>query len=592
MTASIPKVAADFETSLDQAVAENATTATLLSATDEDGVVLASGLYAFTIDNDTDYKEYIVCQLVGTALTSISNISRQGVVSSGFNNYHRRGASVQITDWAILYRLMANLTGVIDLDASVPLEYDATATISGANMLATKAYVDAIVSGGTVTFDQQVAASQIAGENLTAQASIYFKESDGRWWNTDADTLATVSNVVQGIALSTVTTGNSFQVAISGPVSLTSTVAGTRYYVSSTAGALTTTAPSAPAFVRLVGIGLPSNKLLLCPPSTLAQMSGTVGVPSATNKFVTEAGTSADAVDQSQATQNGTFSAGEADATTRHNRLAQSFVPTKSIIRGVNLYKSANTGTFTGTVTVAIFADSGGSPTGAALATKTITNALYLAYAVGEFTALFTSELTVTPGSLYWVVVSTSTSDTANCINLGTNTAGGYASGSAKYNNTADGWVAISTIDLYFKTLEGAFGKAILGDSTGFVPIGVRKVAYKTGNITLANSATANVVAHGLGRIPNIVEAFLGDGSSSHGMYAAGVYDVGAATYASNGFVYNEATSGGGLNSTAAILTTLNATGGGSVTVTVQVDENVVIFSADANLRTISYKIS
>jgi len=591
MSVSLLKIAADLQLSLAAAVTVGQTTATLASASDADGVALPSGKYGFTVDGDTSAKEYIVCDLVGTALTNIQNVSRQDAATTGFANYHRFGATVTITDWAILSRMLNNLNGTTGFDAASPLSYDGDVSGLVGNDIPTVNYVLSVVNGGTVSFDQQVLTSQTAGENLTAEDSVYQKASDGAWYKTDADTQATVQDVVQGIALATQTTGGTLQIAISGAVQMTSTVIGTRYYVSSTAGAFVTSAPSAPAFARLVGIGLPSNKLLLCPPSTLAQFSGIAAQPSATNKFLAQADSSDDGTDQSQTTQNATSAVGQADTSGLRVKLAQSFVPTKTTLRGVALYKAANTGTFTGTVTVSIQADTAGSPSGSALSTKTITNALWAAYSVAEFTALFSAEITLTLGSTYWIVVETSTTDTANCINLGTNSAGGYGSGSVKYNNTTDGWVAVSTIDLYFKTLQGVVGKAILADSSGFLPVGTRKASAKVGNLILANSATANVVAHGLGRIPNFVEATCGGGSSGHGSYSAGIYDVANNAYACNGFTYNEGSAGGQESGTSQVVVTQNGTGTGAVSITVSVDENVVIFSADANTRTITYKI-
>jgi hypothetical protein len=185
-------------------------------------------------------------------------------------------------------------------------------------------------------------------------------------------------------------------------------------------------------------------------------MVGSTGVPSSTNKFVTQDNILNSTTDQTQTTQNGTVELGEANATTKKNKIAQSFIPTKTKIRGVNLYKSADLGTFTGTVTVSLQADSSGSPSGSALATTTISNANYLALPVGEFDAIFTTEYSsLVAGNLYWIVIETSTSDNSNHPNIGKNTAGGYANGSVKYNNSTDGWTAISTIDLYFKTLQG-----------------------------------------------------------------------------------------------------------------------------------------
>jgi len=187
-----------------------------------------------------------------------------------------------------------------------------------------------------------------------------------------------------------------------------------------------------------------------------AALVGTQGAPSATNTYVTLDNVYASTYDQQQTTQNSTVEFGMASTTGQKNKINQSFTPVKTKNRGVHLYKTADTGVFTGTVTVALYADSAGSPTGLALGTVTLTNAQWLAMPVGEFEVIFSSEYSSqVAGSLYWIQVSSSTADNSNHPNLGTNTAGGYANGSAKYWNTTDGYVAIANIDLYFKTLQG-----------------------------------------------------------------------------------------------------------------------------------------
>ncbi len=160
--------------------------------------------------------------------------------------------------------------------------------------------------------------------------------------------------------------------------------------------------------------------------------------------------------DQQQTTQNITVEVGEANTTTKKNLLAQSFIPTKTKIRGVRLYKSANTGSFTGTVKVALQLDSSGTPSGSDLASVTISNAVYNALAVGQFEAIFSSEYgTLDKTKTYWIVVTCSTSDTSNHPNLGGNSAGGYANGITKYKNATDGWLTLAGVDLYFKTMQG-----------------------------------------------------------------------------------------------------------------------------------------
>lgn len=142
MTNSLGKVVADFSTTLNLKTAIGATSATLDSATDDDGVALPTGTYFLTLDRKSANKEYIKCTLTGTALTDIYHVSRQGALTSGTTKTHRKGATVEITDFAIIKKMLDLLDGTTDLNASVPLKYDATATISNANHLATKAYVD------------------------------------------------------------------------------------------------------------------------------------------------------------------------------------------------------------------------------------------------------------------------------------------------------------------------------------------------------------------------------------------------------------------------------------------------------------------
>lgn len=475
MSATIPKTAADFEVLLAAPVEVGATSFTISSATDEDGVALASGLYAFTLDGDTDYKEFVIGSLSGTTVSSVYHVSVQNVATSGTATYHRQGASVAITDWVAIGRLTATSRGDAGFDSAAPLYYDAAPTFSTGNQIVTKTYVDSVVNGGTVSFQNQILATQTAGENLTAGNSVYLKESDQRWYNTDADLSATFAGTKRGIAVSTQTTGNTLSILIAGiQTGYVGLTVGAPYYASNTAGAIATTAGT---FTVFVGTALSTTTLLFDQYQrdipTGAQkdaLAGTQGVPNSSNKYVTNDNTSSATTDQSQLTANSTQIFGAASTTGLQNRLAQSFIPAKTKIRGVNLDKDADTGTFTGTVTVSIQSDSSGEPDGVALATITISNATWLATPVGVFEALFSAEVSLTVGTTYWIVAETSTADTANHPNLGANSAGGYTSGSVKYYNATDDWVAIPTIDLYFATLEGINSQVIKSNTSGQVP--------------------------------------------------------------------------------------------------------------------------
>ena len=98
--AKLGTIIADFRTALATKMSIGATTGTLQSATDDDGVALPAWRYFFTIDGDNSQKEHISCELNGTDLTSIKSVSRQGVETSGTVREHRVGASVVITNFA------------------------------------------------------------------------------------------------------------------------------------------------------------------------------------------------------------------------------------------------------------------------------------------------------------------------------------------------------------------------------------------------------------------------------------------------------------------------------------------------------------
>lgn len=503
MSTTLPKVAADFSQSLLSSVLAGATTATLNSANDADGNVLTSGKYCLTVDIDASTKEYIVADLVGTALTNIQNISRQGVVTTGFAVYHRAGASVTISDWAVLYRLIYDLTTTNALDAGLPLGYDAAPAGLTGNNLATVAYVLSVVNGGAVTFDQQVIGGETAGETLLLHDHVYLKEADGKWYKVSASTSSTFQELKRGIALGAANTNASVTIAISGPIpGFSGLSTGSKYYASNTGGLISASAGTNTVFV---GWALSTTILLLSPlgrdipyGNEKDALAGTIGTPSSSNKYVTKFNSFID-IDQSQTTQDTTSAVGEANATTKKNEVAQSFTPTYPGIRGAKLYKAADTGSFTGTMTVALQADSTGSPSGSNLASVVIPNATWLLIPVGEFFAEFSSEyLSLVPGTLYWLVVSTSTADTSNHPNLNYAVAGGYAGGSAKYNNTTDGWVPITNADFYFKTLDPILSQVAVADPTrALVPVSILPsglIDMDTSTSTLASSTTETTV--------------------------------------------------------------------------------------------------
>lgn len=148
MATKLATIIADFTTQLASELAVGGTTATLSSATDDDGVALPSGRYFFTLDGANSKKEHISCDLSGTTLTNIKTVSRQGVETAGVLRKHRIGSSIGITDFSHILQINALLAGITDLNSLVPLKYDGTPTISDSKHLATKAYVDSVAVAG------------------------------------------------------------------------------------------------------------------------------------------------------------------------------------------------------------------------------------------------------------------------------------------------------------------------------------------------------------------------------------------------------------------------------------------------------------
>lgn len=297
MSSKIPSAPADVELQLSTAISIGATTFSVASANDDDGVALPSAIYCFTIDNGSSNKEYLMGLLNGTDITAVKSVSRQGVETSGAVRPHRVGSPCIITDFATIQRVAGALNGTVDLDGANPIGYDAEPSLADRKDLATVGYVLDLVTGGTVTFDNQTLAGVLAGETITAGQSVYLKESDQRWWLTDADIVATVDNVRLGIALGAGTAGVAITggVLLEGAYTTTGLTAGSRYYLGNTAGALTTTVGTN---AMIVGLALSTTRLLFSPSrfsiptfnEKLAMAGGGIlGTPSTSNKFATEA---------------------------------------------------------------------------------------------------------------------------------------------------------------------------------------------------------------------------------------------------------------------------------------------------------------
>lgn len=152
MATKLSKIVADFVTQLAATMLVGATTGTLQSVTDDDGVALTNGVYYFTLDGNNSNKEYIQATITGTSMASIKTVSRQGTLVAGTVRQHRAGCLVEVTDFAAIKMMMNILDGTDGLNASVPLAYDGAPVLTpGSNQLATVAYAESLANQGAAT---------------------------------------------------------------------------------------------------------------------------------------------------------------------------------------------------------------------------------------------------------------------------------------------------------------------------------------------------------------------------------------------------------------------------------------------------------
>lgn len=161
--------------------------------------------------------------------------------------------------------------------------------------LARKAYVDSVVVGGAVTYNRVVVAGN-AGATVTAGQLVYLDVADGEWKLCDADTAASVENIILGLAQGAGTDGNPITSGVllfgldSNQTGLTTN---TKYFASNTAGGIATSAGTTEVSV---GISRSTTSILFWPrfDQQLTEdlqdaLAGSSGTPSGSNKFVTAA---------------------------------------------------------------------------------------------------------------------------------------------------------------------------------------------------------------------------------------------------------------------------------------------------------------
>lgn len=377
MSTKLGVILADFSTQLATAISVGGTTATLQSATDDDGIALPAGRYFFTIDGTNSNKEHFSCVLSGTALTSLMSLSRQGVETSGAVRAHRLGATVSLTDFAHIKYINDLLIGTTNLNASTPLTYDGTATISTANQLATKAYVDSVtIAGGVDATTLLKGIAKISVAPAVAASPITVGDNDPRV-PTQNENDALVGTSGTAVSSSNKLVDN----------------------------ADTSATASAGKLVRANGSGIIDTTFL---PTNFSQSFTADSAITAGNAVIITDGSNVARSSVSLSNSAGIVVVGASTAVWA----AQAFtVPSETNLYvqsiTVKLDQNTNGGQPTATLTLSIRTTSAGQPTGADLASTTVSHSNFGSNQSVAFT--FATPVILTAGVTYSYVIRTST---------------------------------------------------------------------------------------------------------------------------------------------------------------------------------------
>lgn len=155
-------------------------------------------------------------------------------------------------------------------------------------------YIDAEI--GALTVGSNMVMSGLAGQTVSAGQLVYLN-TDGRWWLADADLVATINDVMLGIAQGSGTAGNTITNGIlrkGTDANQSGLTAGSNYFVGNTAGAISATAGTN---TRKIGVGRSSTQLYFDPEYAQLPTAGekaalaggsTFGTPSSSNKYITQ----------------------------------------------------------------------------------------------------------------------------------------------------------------------------------------------------------------------------------------------------------------------------------------------------------------
>lgn len=418
------KIVADFTTSLAAALAVGATSGTLQSATDDDGVALPSGRYFFTIDGSNSSKEHISCSLSGTALTSIKSVSRQGVETSGTVRAHRLGATVTITDFAHILQINNLVNGTTDLDSSDPLKYDGTATISDNNALATKAYVDGVAIAGSPDSSTSVKGiGRVSVAPASAATPIFVGDNDPRVPTQDENDALVGTSGTPSTSNKFVTNDDTAEAATASKVARRKSTGDVTVPTTPTA----TTDAASKAYV--------DSGFSITVPLGESFTGATTPQPAFIVNDLWQPFTNSGFIDVGRATTN-------------NERIACKFTPRENVTSTTIYATIAKVGAPADNLTIEIQSDSAGSPSNTPITNGTSNNVAGSGLSTTDSTYqtfTFASAFSLTADTPYWVVFKrTGAADSTNYyLVTGTQSSSDYASFVGKlYTASGAAWTA------------------------------------------------------------------------------------------------------------------------------------------------------
>ncbi len=254
-----------------------ATTITLKSMTDIDGTALTmagtfgtKGFGTMEPGNGTLEEQISFTGLTNNAngtvtLTGVSSVTfaYPYTETSGLLKTHAGSTSFVISNTSGYYNEFLGkdndetANGIIQFVQAPRMTAASTPTLS--TELVPKSYVDSVAGGIATT--NQIIIGGTSGEALTVGNAVYQSVADGKWYKTDADSGATADGVLLGIAQATVSSNASVNVCIAGlDTNQSGLVAGSLYYLSGTAGAISAT----PGTISvLIGEALSTTQLIV-----------------------------------------------------------------------------------------------------------------------------------------------------------------------------------------------------------------------------------------------------------------------------------------------------------------------------------------